>query len=112
MADAATGQKFPAIAYTLVVEGDGRIVLCHDLDVRCWHSGAVIGGVSRNVSHVGIVYSGDVEPGPAQLVGLREAIAWATSQLGRSLQVEGHRDAPYATACPGPTWPGWRAAIL
>ena len=102
---------FPAIAYTMVIEQDGRIVLCHDLDRRCWHSAAVISGIARNASHVGIVYCGDVAPNDRQIAGLRGAIDWVQAQLGRSLAVEGHKDAPYATQCPGNAWPAWRATL-
>ena len=26
--------------------------------------------------------------------------------------VRGHKDAPYPTTCPSPTWTGWRAELL
>lgn len=105
-------EAFPAIAYHLYVSYDGTIYLCHDLETRVWHSGAVVDGVSRNRSHIGICYAGNVEPNAAQLDGLHEAIVWCETELGRSLDIEGHRDAPYATNCPGPTWPAWRLAML
>ena len=99
-------EQFPAIAYTIVVTGDGAVNICHDLTVRCWHSGAVVNGVSRNVSHVGICYTGNVQPNSEQIEGLRRAIGWVEQQLGRRLTVEGHRSV-YATACPGPTMDQW-----
>jgi len=84
-------------------------VLCHDLDVKCWHSGAVINGVSRNTSHVGICWAGDSVPNDAQMEGLQEAVAFVRLQVGsrRMLPIEGHRDAPYATQCPGNRWREW-----
>lgn len=107
--DAAPGgPKFPAIAYTLVVPEDGSVALCHDLGVRTWHSDAS----GRNDRYVGIAYIGNHEPNPAQLAGLRSALRWVETQLGRGLQViEGHKDGR-GTACPGPMWPGWREAVL
>jgi hypothetical protein len=107
-----TGKPFPGIAYTIVVTGDGRPNLCWDLSARTWHSGATVGGVSRNLSHVGICYTGSQSPNPDQIAGLATAIAWVYTQLGRTLPVEGHRDAPYATQCPGPGWPGWKAGLM
>lgn len=104
-------EDFPAIAYHLVVTADGTVNLCHDLTTRVWHSGAVVDGVARNASHIGICYAGDVEPNAQQLRGLASGIAWCERQLGRQLTVEGHKDAPYATACPGPMWPQWRGQI-
>lgn len=100
-------EAFPEIAYTFVVPLDGVPVLCHSLDVRCWHSGAVIGGVSRNVSHVGICWVGNTVPTEAQIEGLRAAVRWCADRLGRELTVEGHREAPYATQCPGARYLEW-----
>jgi hypothetical protein len=105
------GQPFPAIAYTILVTGDGVPNLCHDLDRRVWHSAAVVGGVARNLSHVGICYTGDQAPNDAQIRGLATAIRWCEEQLGRPLAIEGHRDPPYATPCPGPQWPTWRSKV-
>jgi len=106
------GEPFPGIAYTILVTGDGVPNLCHDLDRRTWHSAAVVDGRARNATHVGICYTGDVGPNPAQLAGIAEAIAWCQDQLDRTLSVEGHRDPPYATDCPGPRWPAWKHDVL
>jgi hypothetical protein len=103
---------FPGLAYTLFVEASGDVILAHDLGVRVWHSAAVINGKGRNLTNVGICYAGDVEPNDAQRIGIRRAIKWVESQLGRALTVEGHRDAPYSTDCPGPKWPEWRADVV
>ena len=115
VADPNTGEKFRAIAYTLIVDGAGQLYLCHDLKVRTWHSGARVNGISRNVSHVGVCYIGDVEPNEAQLMGLKKAIEWVRDSIALDtawpLAIEGHRDAPYATACPGPTWPAWKSRL-
>jgi hypothetical protein len=105
------GQPFPAIAYTILVTGDGTPNLCHNIDRRVWHSGAVVGGVSRNQSHVGICYTGNQRPNSAQIRGLASAIKWCQDQLGRKLTIEGHKDPPYGTDCPGPLWPSWRAEV-
>ena len=115
-ADAApqtgTGKPFPGIAYTILVTGDGVANLCWDLDVRTWHSAAKINNISRNLSHVGICYTGNVEPNKDQIKGLGEAISWVQGQLGRVLPVEGHRDPPYNTDCPGPAWPAWKNSVM
>lgn len=104
---------FPAIAYHLVIPATGYVALCHNLDVRCWHSGAIVEGVSRNLTHVGICYVGNQEPNLAQLAGIRAALRWVEENPGHPLEsIEGHRDAPYPTACPGPAWPRWRPEIL
>lgn len=105
-------EAFPAIAYTLMVDYRGVVSLCHSLETRVWHSGAVVGGVARNASHVGVCWIGDTEPNAAQIRGLGEAISYVQHTLGRKLAVEGHRDAPYPTTCPGPTWPSWRSLVL
>lgn len=100
-------EDFPAIAYTLIVDGAGVAYWCHDLDRRVWHNGAS----GHNESHVGICYIGDREPNAAQIRGLKAAIAFCQQQLGRTLTVSGHRDS-YSTSCPGPAWPQWRSAVL
>jgi hypothetical protein len=113
-ARAQTGNNtpFPGIAYTILVDGTGTANLCWDLDVRTWHSAAVVNGLGRNLTHVGICYTGNQQPSDAQIQGIAEAINWCQAQLGqRQLTIEGHRDPPYATACPGPAWNGWRAAV-
>jgi N-acetyl-anhydromuramyl-L-alanine amidase AmpD len=104
-------EAFPAIAYHLIIDHAGAAYLCHDLDVRCWHNGAVVGGVARNRSHVGICWIGNDSPTAEQIRGMGEAIAWCEAQLGRALEVEGHSDSD-STQCPGPTWPSWRDAVM
>ena len=104
-ANAAKTVKFPAIAYHLVVDGEGRVNLCHPLETVTWHS------PPHNDSHVAICFIGNTTPSAAQLVGLKHAVAWVRGELGREVPIEGHRDAPYATDCPGPTWPTWKGAI-
>lgn len=90
-----------------MVDEVGDFHLLHDLDVRVWHNG----GYLRNETAVGLCYTGNYEPNPAQRRGLREAIRWCERRLGRSLFVSGHKDT-YATACPGPTWPAWKSEVL
>jgi hypothetical protein len=103
---------FPGIAYTFLIDGTGTANLCHDLEVRSWHSAAVVSGLGRNLTHIGICYTGDQQPNEAQIRGIAEAIRWCQDQLGgRQLAIEGHRDPPYATQCPGPAWNAWRGAV-
>lgn len=104
------GQPFPGIAYAIVVTADGAVNLCHDLDKRTWHSGAVVEGKARNLTHVGICYTGKAAPNAAQVIGIAAAIDWCEKQLGRRLSIEGHGDA-MPTPCPGPEWPGWRPRV-
>lgn len=104
--------EFPAIAYTIIVDDEGIPYLCHDLSTRVWHSGAVVNGVARNASHVGICYIGNYEPTAKQLLGMAVGIKWVQETLGRELSLlEGHKD-QYATTCPGPTWPSWKSKLL
>jgi hypothetical protein len=115
--EAARGQTgndtpFPGLAYSLFVEGDGRVYLAWDLATRVWHSEAVIAGKARNATHVGICYAGNVKPNAAQMAGLGLAVGWVFRSLARALTIEGHRDAPVSTACPGPAWPAWRTELL
>lgn len=105
--DAAPGEKFPGLAYTYIVGGDGTPYQAWDLDVRVWHSAAR----GKNSESVGICYVGDRAPTDAQIQGLRACIAHAEATLGRKLKVGGHKD-DYATECPGPLWPQWRDAVL
>lgn len=100
------GTPFPGLAYTLFVEGSGRVVLAWDLGVRVWHSAAVIAGKGRNYTHVGICYAGNVEPNAAQKLGLAAALRWVERTLGRRLEVEGHGWV-YQTSCPGATSRVW-----
>lgn len=100
-------EAFPAIAYHIVVPADGVPRLCNSLDRRVWHNG----GSGRNERAVGICYTGNSQPTPAQLRGIRQAIIWCQDQLGRQLIVGGHKDT-HPTACPGPAWPSWKASVL
>ena len=102
--------EFPAVAYTLLVDAWGTTYQCHDLDVRCWHSGAVVDGVARNASHIGICWIGSDGPTALQVEGIADAFAWCETQLGKRLTLEGHRDS-YSTACPGANWATWRRDV-
>lgn len=103
-----TGMPFPAIAYHALATADGQVYLCNGLDARVWHSGAA----GRNDTRVGLCFTGTGAPTAAQVAGMGRFLAWAERTLGRPLDVEGHRDAPYATQCPGPAWPGFKPALL
>lgn len=97
---------FPAIAYHLVVEQNGELALCHDWVARTWGSGGL--GINDRAVHA--CYTGDLGPNDAQLAALRAGLRLAQRDLGRQLEVRGHRDND-ATACPGPTWPSWKELI-
>lgn len=109
------GTPFPGLAYTYAVPLSGGAVKAWDLDKRVWHSAAYVNGIARNASNVGIVWIGNDTPTPTQIRGIAEAIYDVETQLGRQFDaghIEGHRDAPYATSCPGPSWPNWKPNVL
>lgn len=99
--------KFPAIAYTMYVDGDGKLHLCHDLEVVSYANGD---GSPYSLEGVGIYnwwtisccFSGD-NPNNEQLVTIRKARRAVDEALGRSLQVKGHRQisGDNSTECPG-----------
>lgn len=100
------GQPFPGIAYTLYIDEDGTVELCHDLTVRTWHSDAP----GWNEYRIGICFGGSDRPNPAQLTGLARAHVWCERELGWELGLSGHRDGSQ-TRCPGDAWPQWRADL-
>lgn len=111
---------FPGLAYTYAVPLSGGAVKAWDLSKRVWHSAAKVRGAYRNATNVGIVWIGNDTPTREQVVGIAEAILDVERQLsaaGRDVQfdeksIEGHRDAPYATDCPGPSWPTWKPDVI
>jgi hypothetical protein len=105
-------EPFPGIAYSLIVDGAGIAYLCWNLNIRVWHSGAVIDGVSRNKNYIGICFIGNGTPNAAQIECLARSVVWCEKKLGRWLKIEGHKDAPYPTSCPGNTWPMWKPKLL
>lgn len=105
------GTPFPGLAYTLYVEASGRVVLAWGLQVRVWHSAAVINGKARNATHIGICYAGNSEPNQVQKVGLANAMRWCEQQLRRRLEAEGHGWV-YSTSCPGPTSRAWVPEVV
>lgn len=103
----ATAQlPFPAIAYHLFVEQSGKVYWCHALNVRTWGSG----GTGINDRAVHCCYAGNVEPNNSQISGIKDALAFAETNLGRTLSVRGHKDDD-ATACPGAKWDTWKGKI-
>lgn len=102
---------FPAIAYHLFVEGSGKVNWCHDFSARTWGSDGAYQGQSVNDIAVHACYAGDSKPNAAQIAGLKTGLAFAISQLGRSLLVRGHKDDD-ATQCPGQFWQDWRGQIV
>lgn len=105
---------FPAVAYHLFVEADGRVEQLQDLETVTWHSGQAgdeaIAGISvKNWRGAAVCFSGD-NPTPVQIVGIREAAHWIDEQIGSNLPRLGHKDLS-ATTCPGATWETWRGQI-
>lgn len=97
---------FPAIAYHLFVESNGKVYWCHALNVRTWGSDG--DGINERAVHC--CYAGNVEPNNNQITGIKEALAFSEMTLGRTLIVRGHRDDD-ATACPGAKWDTWKGKI-
>jgi hypothetical protein len=102
-------EEFPAIAYHLVVDASGTIYLCNDLDTRTWHNAAVVEGLKRNRTHIGLAYISNREPSPEVIDALVRAVFYCEQSLGRNLYVEGHKD-HYRTECPW-HWEEWRNKI-
>lgn len=105
------GTPFPGLAYSMFVEGTGRVVLAWPLTTRVWHSAAVINGLGRNYTSIGICYAGNAEPNAAQKLGLADALRWCEQQLGKRLLVEGH-GWQYNTLCPGSTSRAWVPEVV
>lgn len=101
-------EDFPAIAYTMVVDGQAKSYLCHDLETRTWHNAAP----GANTTRLSVCWIGITSPTQAQIDGMAHCVVWLEQQLGRSLDVRGHKDAPYPTTCPGATWATWQPALL
>lgn len=102
------GVPFPGLAYTFFVELNGKTSQAWDLNVACWHAGAG----NRNVINVGICYAGDVAPSEAQITALAQTIGYVQKAVGRKLGIEGHKDIPYNTSCPGDAWPAWKPKVV
>lgn len=97
---------FPAIAYHLYVEQDGKVYWCHAFNVRTWGSD----GAGINDRAVHCCYAGDVEPTAKQIEGINNALAFSENTLGKPLSIRGHKDDD-ATQCPGPKWATWKSRI-
>jgi hypothetical protein len=114
------GTPFPGLAYTYGVPLSGTPVQAWPLETRVWHSAAHVNGIPRNASHIGVVFIGDGVPTPQQIRGIAEAILDSEKKLNAqgnavratSKTVEGHKDAPYPTSCPGSAWPTWKPALM
>ena len=101
-------EDFPAIAYTMIVDGQAKSYLCHDLETRVWHNGAP----NANTTRLSVCWIGITEPTEAQIASMAQCCAWLERQLRRALEIRGHKDAPYATQCPGKTWAEWKPRLL
>lgn len=98
---------FPGIAYSMYVEADGTLSLCHDLEEETWANG--VGSPSTDANGEGIFneytisccFSGQ-DPTDAQWVAVQKAYQAACAVTGRALTLTGHRlVAPGTTECPG-----------
>lgn len=98
------GDPFPAIAYHFVVRRDGGVEWCHDLETRTWHAGR-----EANDRYVAVCLVGQ-EPTGAQTVAAGVLLRVLEAELGRPLDLKGHKDF-MATVCPGQWWPAGRDLV-
>jgi len=98
-------EPFPEAAYTFVIRWDGLIEQLHRLETRTWHAGGL-----NNDFGIGICLPGLQYPRPAQLEA-GQALIWALEdELGRRLEIRGHKEL-MATRCPGDEWDKWREEL-
>lgn len=104
--------EWPGIAYHFLVHQDGRIEYTQGVEVVSY-------GVARrndNTLHICLVGNWtDNPPGDVQLNAARALVDNLDFALGRVYPVVGHGEiavAGYETACPGATWPTWKARLV
>ena len=107
---------FPAIAYHAVIDPDGTVFTCHDMETLVWGQGAgsaeAIQGVgSNNWRSIAVCFSGQ-EPTPEQVEAMgtvADALDTLLHRLVRTIHrhVSRAADGRELTSCPGETWPRW-----
>ena len=102
--------KFPAIAYHVVIEADGTIYWCHDLETVVWSNG--VGSPTQkqgvgvfNWQSFAVCFSGE-NPTAIQTEVGNKVILTINEAMNERLSLRGHGDLS-RTQCPGPTMTEW-----
>lgn len=89
----------PGISYTLVIDAQGRIYWCNDIESITWHVS------NENTHSVSICVIGNYEtrqPNAKQVAAVKRAKRWLEKKIGRKLPMVGHSKAgTTGTECPG-----------
>ena len=104
---------WPGIAYHFLAHPDGRLEYVGDILTVRYHVGRL------NASSIGICLAGDfneVEPRRVQVHRVRQLCRGLFRELGRVVDVVGHRDVSKLTGygfteCPGNTWDRWKHLV-
>ncbi len=102
---------WPGAGYHLLVHPDGRTEMMNDLDRACFNV------AYRNAETIGVCLAGDFSQAPppaAQLAATKRLVAELQFALGWFCPAVGHgeiADPRSPSACPGATWPQWKAAV-
>lgn len=102
---------WPGIGYAFYVRQDGAAYQTQALETVSYHCGGTCNVCSIGICLEGSFMDGRV-PTDAQLGATRAVVGWLLAELGLEVSaVKGHRDVRQ-TACPGNTWPQWRALVV
>jgi hypothetical protein len=107
----SVGEGWGNYPYHLTASPNGRLFLCRDLDRRGSHI------YWRNHETLGLVMLGnymEASPGDAQLCAAAAGLVLALRELGRLVQLVGHREyavPEHPTVCPGDTWFEWQSRL-
>jgi hypothetical protein len=102
--DHVVNNGWAGIGYHIVIDKEGKIYWCHDLNVQAAHC------KYQNDHTVGVCFLGNLNekwPTEAQLMSGRQVL----TQMPFPFTVKGHRDYR-ATDCPGHTFDEWRPILL
>lgn len=94
-------KRWPAIAYHLCLDAEGRIYWTNGLELVTYHAGIA------NPDSIGVALLGTytTEAPPAHLQEqVRTLHAGLERELGRKLELIGHKDVDSTTQCPGAWW--------
>jgi hypothetical protein len=97
---------YGGIGYHIGIDPDGTVRVLGGLDTQRAHIEML------NHLYIGVALLGDFTtegPPPAQLAAARAVVDWLRNNKYGDIPHMGHRDVPYATACPGNTYQDWIA---
>jgi len=102
---------WPGIGYHFYVRSDGRAYQTQALETVSYHCGGTCNVCSIGICLEGSFMAGRV-PTDAQLGVTRAVVGWLLAELElEASAVKGHQEVG-PTACPGNTWPLWRALVM